>query len=60
MNSNIHYHGGVGFLDVILIVNIILKLLGSINWSWGVVLWPLWIEIILCIILIIIHIIGDN
>ena len=44
---------GLGILDVILIVNIILKLVGVITWSWGVVLWPLWITIALIILIFI-------
>jgi hypothetical protein len=45
---------GLGILDVILIVQIILKLFGLINWSWGLVLWPLWVSIVIIIIAIII------
>lgn len=45
---------GIGILDVILIVNIILKLLKLINWSWWLVLWPLWFGMICFIILLII------
>ena len=33
---------GVGFLDFLLLVNIVLKLCGVINWSWWIVFWPLW------------------
>ena len=33
----------MGILDVILIINIVLKLVGLITWSWWVVLWPFWI-----------------
>lgn len=43
--------GGLGVLDVILIVQIILKLFGLINWSWWAVLWPLWFIIIAVIIM---------
>lgn len=32
-------------LDVILVINIILKLTGNITWSWKLVLWPLWVSI---------------
>ena len=32
-------------LDIILVVNIILKLTGNINWSWKLTLWPLWASI---------------
>lgn len=52
MNNNTG--SGVELLDIILVVNIILKLIGIINWSWLVVLWPLWISIVIIIIFIII------
>ena len=51
MNDN-HYHG-VGILDVLLILFIVLKLTGQINWSWPVVLIPLWIIIFLTIVIFI-------
>ena len=35
----------VNFLGPLLIVLIILKLIGSINWSWSIVLSPLWLAI---------------
>lgn len=40
----------IGLLDIILIVNAVLKLIGVIDWSWWVVLWPLWVNIILPIL----------
>lgn len=43
---------GVGILGVILIVNIILKLTKLINWSWSIVLWPLWISLIFLFIIL--------
>lgn len=52
MNNNTR--SSIGLLDVILVVNIILKLIGVINWSWWVVLWPLWVSIAIIIIFIII------
>lgn len=45
---------GLSALDVLLIVNIVLKLVGSIDWSWWLVLWPLWAQIIFVVIVIII------
>ena len=36
---------GLGILDVVLIVFIILKLTKVISWSWWVVLIPLWIQL---------------
>lgn len=43
---------GIGFFDVLLLVNIVLKLTGVINWSWWIVLWPLWVSIIMIILII--------
>lgn len=50
---------GIGFLDALLLIFIVLKLIGIITWSWWIVLIPLWIEIILVIIFILIIIIGN-
>ena len=52
MNNNTG--SSIGLLDVILVVNIVLKLIGVINWSWWIVLWPLWASIAIIIIFIII------
>lgn len=41
----------MGLLDVILVVNIILKLVGIISWGWLVVLWPLWVDFVIIIAL---------
>ena len=37
---------GIGFIGMLQIVFIVLKLCGFINWSWFLVLAPLWIDII--------------
>ena len=37
-------NGGVGFVGLLTIVFIVLKLLGKITWSWWWVLSPLWIN----------------
>ena len=50
MNNNTG--SSIGLFDVILVVNIILKLVGIINWSWLVVLWIIIIIIIIFIIII--------
>ena len=50
MNNNTG--SSIGLLDVILVVNIILKLIGVINWSWWVVLWPLWFGVAIIIIIL--------
>ncbi|MCI5630117.1 MAG: hypothetical protein MR346_10895 [Clostridium sp.] len=43
MNKN--SSSGIGILGVLLIIFIVLKLLNVINWSWLIVLIPLWISI---------------
>lgn len=40
--------GGVCFMDILLLINIVLKLAGIgevATWGWALVLWPLWFEI---------------
>lgn len=54
MNNRYSGAGGIGLLDAILLINIILKLVGVIDWSWKVVLWPLWVSIGLIILFLII------
>jgi hypothetical protein len=39
--------GALGLADVLLVVFIVLKLLGVIDWSWWWVLSPLWISLII-------------
>ena len=61
-NKYINISRGVGFLDILLLVNIVLKLVGVINWSWWVVLWPLWASLIIIVfvIFVICLILGRN
>lgn len=51
--------GGIGFVGLLTIVFITLKLLGKITWSWVWVLSPIWIPIIICVAIIIIVFITD-
>ena len=51
--------GGIGFVGLLTIVFITLKLLGKITWSWAWVLSPIWIPIIICVAIIIIVFITD-
>jgi hypothetical protein len=44
--------GGIGFVGLLTIVFIVLKLTGVINWSWVWVLSPIWISAILGIVII--------
>lgn len=46
--------GGIGFVGLLTIAFIILKLCGVINWSWWWVLSPLWISVGLVIAVLLI------
>ena len=43
---------GIGFVGLLTIVFIVLKLLGKITWSWWWVLSPLWISAAFAILII--------
>lgn len=43
---------GLGFLQVLTIIFIVLKLLGIITWSWMLVLAPFWVPIAVNLVLI--------
>ena len=45
----------VGFLGLLQIVFIVLKVTGLITWSWWMVFIPLWIELSIILIVLIIH-----
>lgn len=51
---------GIGICGVLTIVFIVLKLVGVINWSWLWALCPLWIDILLTIIVLVIIAIIDK
>lgn len=51
-NSNSTSGGGIGFVGLLTIAFIVLKLLDQIDWSWWWVLSPLWIRAIIVGILI--------
>lgn len=44
---------GVGTLDVLQIIFIVLKLLNLIDWSWWIVFSPIWVAIILAMVIVI-------
>ena len=45
-------HGGVGFLGLLTILFIALKLTGYINWSWWWILAPSWIPLSIALVVI--------
>lgn len=51
-NRNHESGGGIGFIGLLTIVFITLKLTGVINWSWWWVLSPIWISFIGLLLLI--------
>lgn len=46
--------GGVGFLGLLQLAFIILKLVGVIEWSWLWVLTPIWLPMLIIIIMVVI------
>lgn len=52
--------GNMKICDVLLIVFVVLKLVGVINWSWWWVLAPFWIPFLLYIILNIIMMLAER
>ena len=38
-------------LEMILIINVILKFFNLIDWSWSLTFWPFWVEIAIIIII---------
>ena len=53
-NGDSRNSGGVSSFTVVLIVFIILKLVGVIDWSWWWVMSPLWISLILGVVILIV------
>lgn len=63
-NNEKHTSGGIGFIGLLTIVFITLKLTHVINWGWLWVLSPIWIVLfttlaIMAIVLLIMWIKGD-
>lgn len=51
---------GLGILDVLEIVFIVLKLVGVIDWSWVWVLAPIWASLVLVVIVSIVLAVIDS
>lgn len=52
MGNNNQTSSGIGFLGVLTLIFITLKLLGVITWSWVWVLAPTWIPIVIVLIIL--------
>ena len=46
-------NGGIGFVGLLTIAFIVLKLVGVIAWSWVWVLSPLWISAVIYVVIIV-------
>ena len=46
-DTEIKYSGGIGLPGVLFCIFLVLKLVGTINWSWWWVTCPLWIPVAL-------------
>ena len=57
MSNNNSNNGGIGFVGLLTIVFIVLKLLGKITWSWVWVLSPIWITCVIALIISVIVVI---
>jgi hypothetical protein len=49
--------GGIGLCGVVFVVFLVLKLVGTIDWSWWYVTMPLWIPMALMLVLAIVMIV---
>ncbi len=58
-NKNVR-NSGMGFISVLTLIFIVLKLTNNISWSWIWVLSPIWITTILLIIIFAIIMIGGR
>ena len=54
-DNNNSSSGGIGFVGLLTIVFIVLKLCGVITWSWWWVLSPLWISVVLAVVIVAIY-----
>jgi membrane protein YdbS with pleckstrin-like domain len=50
--SDSNSSGGIGFIGLLAIVFIVLKLTGYISWSWWMVTSPLWGSLLLSFVLV--------
>ena len=51
---------GIGFLDLLAVAFIVLKLLGVVRWSWWWVLSPIWIPAVFAVIVLIVALFVDD
>jgi hypothetical protein len=54
MANEVKTNGGIGFMGLLAIAFIVLKLTKVINWSWWWVVSPLWLPIALVLVILIV------
>lgn len=59
-NGNNSSSGGIGFVGLLTIAFIVLKLCKVIAWSWWWVFSPVWITVAICLVLVLIAFIADR
>lgn len=59
-NNNSSSSSGIGFVGLLTVAFIVLKLIGVIDWSWLWVLSPIWITTGIVIIVLIVFILLIN
>lgn len=52
MKNKTTVNGGIGFIGLLTIVFIVLKLIGVITWSWVWVLSPVWISAVIYVVVV--------
>lgn len=57
MNNNNGNAKGIGFLGLLAIAFIVLKLCGVISWAWWVVLMPIWLPVVIAVLLLIAYVV---
>jgi len=58
-NNNSNSSDGVGFLGLMFLIFMTLKLMGYINWSWWWVSAPLWVPFIIVLTIILIFLLIE-
>lgn len=56
-SNNNNASGGIGFVGLLTIAFIVLKLIGVVEWSWLWVLSPIWISALIVLLLIVVAVI---
>ena len=58
MENKVNVSGGIGFIGMLTIAFIVLKLINIISWSWIWVLSPLWVPTAILLLMFVLLLIG--